>query len=156
MSRGLRGFSRSMEGVWVSEVVFAGRAPRPSRGPGWPLGHPWALALTPARSGACSTTTFEGYLVALFSISVMRLGARTRYPSRVYGRGAAVSLPGHLFADLRSHGAIRPRPDGFKHILGSRQRGAMPLHEPRPVVGERAHAASWLDCRVRMVPSRSP
>ena len=24
MSRGLRGFSRSMEGVWVSEVVFAG------------------------------------------------------------------------------------------------------------------------------------
>ena len=70
--------------------------------------------------------------------------------------GGSCLAAGHLFADLRSHGAIRPRPDGFKHILGSRQRGAMPLHEPRPVVGERAHAASWLDCRDRMVPSRSP
>src|SRR5262249_41971826 len=49
--------------VWRAACRARGRvcrrAPRASRGQGWPLGHPEGLALTPARSGACSTTTFE-------------------------------------------------------------------------------------------------
>ena len=72
----------------------------------------------------------------------MGLGSRTSVLSTIM-RGAAVLAAGHLSAVL-PHGAIRPRPDGFKHILGSLD-GAMPIHEPRPVVGEGAHAASVSD-----------
>jgi hypothetical protein len=61
-----------------SDVVLAGARREEARGQGWPLGHPEGLALTPARSDADSTTTFEAQFVAVFSSSMGVV--RTRCP----------------------------------------------------------------------------
>jgi len=95
---------------------------------------------------------------ALFRGGLVPLGYLVRFSHQCppwFMRGGSCLAAGHLFADFRSHGAVRPRLDGPKHLPGLAAE-AMPIHGPRPAVGESAHAASPVGCRDRMVPSRSP
>jgi hypothetical protein len=107
--------------------------------------------LTPAPGGASSTSR-----TTLWVVSSRR---ETRGPHQVpsVGEGGQARLPRHLFAHVRAHGAVRPRPSGAQSHTSAPPACWEPCRYTSSPEGScpSAHAAT-LSRRQRISPSRRP